>query len=105
MYSRGGTTAAKPDMTLRFYANDLFHTTNLANVKLLGEENLAIGDWDARGTGVAKLWYAHVGGLDIPYYDRDNTGEFHVEVENNASTSSLTAKLLLEFGFRPELGA
>ena len=44
MVSKGGTTNPAPNVTIRFFGNDLFHTTVIASNKLMGAENVAIGD-------------------------------------------------------------
>lgn len=95
-----------PHITLSWWGNDQHNTTNLANVKLWGQEDLTQGDFAREGSGVTtSIWRAYVGGLAISYDDLDNTGEFHVTVENNSSTNIASGKSRFEFGFRPEFGA
>ena len=94
-----------PHASVSFWGRDTNNTTNLASIQLWGQEDLTQGDFTREGSGAStSIWRAYVGNLMIPYDDLDNTGEFHVTVENNGTANWAAGKTRLEFGFRPEFG-
>lgn len=94
-----------PTVNISWWGRDTHNSSNLATVQLWGQESLTGGDFYREGSGTStSIWRAHVGGLSIPYDDLDDTGEFHVTVENNSGTNIATGKSRLEFGYRPEFG-
>lgn len=90
------TSTAPQGVTVRFYGNDNFATTTPANLLFLGDEEFSASDFeDANG-----VFMGHIGGLSIPYRDHDNTGEFHIQIENS-STVNQPAGMKVEFTYRP----
>jgi hypothetical protein len=95
------TTA--PQVTLHFWANNSHNITALATVRLWASEQVAQNDFTREGAGATtSIYRGHVGGLDIPYADEDNTGQFHITVQNEQTTALTASKHGFEIGFRPE---
>ena len=89
-----------------FWANDSQNTSALGTIHLLGMELVSGAEWTAEVAAGIPMLRAHVGGLEIPYVDEDNTGEFHFSLENDSTTTALAAgSYSLEFGYRPEFPA
>jgi hypothetical protein len=91
-----------PDYNIHFYANDeLGSDASSTGIRFLGGENL-----QAEFVTVVnqpKTWIADIGGLSIPYVDEDDSGEFHVEVQE--INSSAHTQLSLAFNFLPSYPA
>ena len=95
----------EPSITVHFWGNDQHNTTVLANVRLLASEEIGTTDFTIEGTGsTTAIHRGHVGALEIPYYDEDQSGEFHVTIQNALSTDLEAGDWKLEFGYRPEFG-
>lgn len=104
VYVKNATT--KPSLTLNFWANDSQNVTAINTIKLWGVEQVAPGDFSRESAVTTNnIWKGHVGGLAIPYADEDNTGEFHISIENDKTTAIAQGRCRFEFGYRPEYGA
>jgi hypothetical protein len=99
--------AIAPAAIVSWWGNDSNNVTALATVKCWGKEVLSASEFVRQASGLTtSIWIAHVGGLSIPYKDLDNSGEFHLTVENEyGSTAFNASKSRVEFGFRPEYPA
>jgi len=99
--------AVAPAAIVTWWANDSNNTTALATVKCWGKEIVSASEFVRQASGLTtSIWIGHVGNLSIPYKDLDNSGEFHLTVENEyGSTAFAASKSQIEFGFRPEYPA
>lgn len=86
-----------PNLTVRFFGNDDKSTAAGTNIRILGEEEF---DQEfVRVSGQTRTYIGEIGGLEIPYHDFDDTGEWHFEVHNPSATN--VTQCSLSFHFRP----
>jgi len=68
----------------------------------MGEETAVDADIISAGDTTAIM---HLGGLNIPYTDLDNTAEWHIAIRNTQATTHLAGYADVTLNFRPEYPA
>ena len=89
------------DLNFIFWGDDS-HSTYL-----MGEESMTAGGADiVKYSDGALTNLAHLGGVNLPYTDLDNSAEWHLSVVNYDASTTLTAAVAtLSFNFQPEYPA
>lgn len=87
---------------IRLYRTDGFNNTDADLNKLCGWWAFSTGD--ATRVAAAGLYNYYVDGLDILYYDEDQTGEVHVGLVNRSvasKTAGAGGEMTVVLGFEP----
>ena len=99
------TTLTSTECTAAGALDFVFYGKDSNTSWLLGEESFLAADIIRVPNG-GNTAIGHLGGLSIPYQDLDNSGEWHIVINNSHSTNTLTTGIAtFAFNFKPEYPA
>ena len=89
-------------MSVVFFSSASAGASTVADDKAIDYQAVAVADFKTFGSNTVFVAAFH--GLGIPYKDDQKTKRFHIGIEAGAATILVADTIMVEWGWRPDLG-